>query len=44
MALFAVFSPSVDLFLLVVAVAIVVLGLALTGVYLLNKDVDQTGR
>jgi hypothetical protein len=32
------------LLLLVIATAIIVLGLAFTGVYLLNKDVDATGR
>jgi hypothetical protein len=32
------------LLLLVIAVAIFVLGLAFTGVYLLNKSVDQSGR
>jgi hypothetical protein len=32
------------LLLLVIAVAIFVLGLAFTGVYFLNKSVDQSGR
>ena len=32
------------LLFLVIAVAIFVLGLAFIGIYLLNKDVDQTGR
>jgi cytochrome c-type biogenesis protein CcmH/NrfG len=32
------------LLLLVIAVAVCVLGLAFTGVYLLNKSVDQSGR
>ncbi len=44
MTLAVVISPSIDLLLLVIAVAIVVLSLAFTGMYLLNKDVDQTGR
>ena len=33
-----------NLILLVIVVALVVLGLAFTGMYLLNKDVDRTGR
>ena len=32
------------LLLLVIAVAICVLGLAFTGMYFLNKSVDQSGR
>jgi hypothetical protein len=32
------------LLLLVIAVAVVVLGIAFTGMYLLNKSVDQSGR
>ena len=32
------------LLLLVIAVAIVVLGLAFTGMYFLNKSVDDSGR
>jgi hypothetical protein len=33
-----------NLLLLVIAVAIVVLGLAFTGMYCLNKSIDGTGR
>ena len=32
------------LLLLVIAVAIVVLGISFTGMYFLNKSVDQSGR
>ena len=37
-------SDATQLLLLVIAVAIVVLGLAFTGIYLLNKSIDQSGR
>jgi hypothetical protein len=32
------------LLMLVIAVAVVVLGISFTGMYLLNKSVDQSGR
>jgi hypothetical protein len=32
------------LLLLVIAVAVFVLGLSFTGIYLLNKSIDQSGR
>jgi hypothetical protein len=33
-----------QLLLLVIAVAVCVLGLSFTGIYFLNKSVDQSGR
>ncbi len=35
---------AVQLLLLVIAVSIIVLGLVCTGMYFLNKSVDQSGR
>jgi len=41
--MFAISMTSLPLLGLVVAVSIIVLGIAFAGIYFLNKSVDQTG-